>query len=323
MIAHPRNWGGLRNWALYCSMFCAVVLLTAPVRAVADPIKLFLWRAQAEYGHPTYIFGSLHYATQVCYPLQKEIEATYMSATAVAVEVDLTKPEVAEVAEWLGRYRRGGHLDQEVPQPLLGDLEQLAERYGWDWKSVSANRPWVVASMVSSADFEEMGYLRELGTDLYFSRAARRDHKRIVELESVRQQFDLFNRLPLPTQLFLLQDSIDAVKSGDNSATLSKMIDAWRLGDAEAFAVLVEASVANAPDPGDLAGKIYGERNRRMAQRIDALVQSGERLFVVVGAAHLAGPDSLLEVLRGRGFRVEQVSVPSPASDQMSGRLGR
>jgi uncharacterized protein YbaP (TraB family) len=300
------------NWATYCSAICAVVLLAIPVRAIAEAVKLFLWRAQAEYGHPTYLFGSLHYATQACYPLQGEIEATYMGATAVAVEVDLTKPEVAEVAEWLGRYRRGGHLEREVPQPLLSDLEQFAKRHGWDWKSVSANRPWVVASMISAADFQTMGYQRELGTDLYFSRAAQRDRKRIVELESVRQQYDLFNRLPLETQLFLLQDSMDAVKSGDNSMTLHQMIDAWRVGDAETFAALVEASLANAADPVDLAGKIYGQRNRRMAERIDALVQTGERLFVVVGAAHLAGPDSLLEVLRAKGFRVEQVSVPSP-----------
>ncbi len=294
-----------------------MLLLAAPALVLPEPSKLFLWRAQAEYGHPTYLFGSLHYATQACYPLQKEIEASYAGASAVAVEIDLTKPEVAEVAEWLGRYRRGGRLARDVPQPLLSDLEKFAKHHGWDWESVSANRPWVVASMVSAADFQATGYQRELGTDLYFTRAAQRDHKRIVELESVRQQYDLFNRLPLQTQLFLLQDSMDAVKSGDNSMTLQKMIDAWRAGDAEAFAALVETSVANAADPADLAGRIFGERNRRMAQRIETLVQGGERLFVVVGAAHLAGPDSLLEALRAKGFRVEQVSVPSPSADPL------
>jgi uncharacterized protein YbaP (TraB family) len=40
--------------------------------------------------------------------------------------------------------------------------------------------------------------------------------------------------------------------------------------------------------------------------RIEACLAQGSRCLVVVGAAHLVGPDGLLTSLQARGYRVEQ-----------------
>jgi uncharacterized protein YbaP (TraB family) len=47
------------------------------------------------------------------------------------------------------------------------------------------------------------------------------------------------------------------------------------------------------------------DRNRRWMPALESCL-STRRCFIVVGAAHLVGPDGLVTMLRQRGYRVEQ-----------------
>jgi uncharacterized protein YbaP (TraB family) len=49
------------------------------------------------------------------------------------------------------------------------------------------------------------------------------------------------------------------------------------------------------------------DRNRDWLPKLEALFARRGRAFVVVGAAHLIGPDGLLAMLRARGYTVEQM----------------
>ena len=48
-------------------------------------------------------------------------------------------------------------------------------------------------------------------------------------------------------------------------------------------------------------------RNRNWAEQIAAMLKSGKRPFVAVGAAHVAGIDGLPEMLASKGFTVKRV----------------
>jgi len=167
--------------------------------------------------------------------------------------------------------------------------------------------------MLTATDLEAHGYIRSMGIDLHFIRSAKRDDKRIVELDPAREQFDTFNALSRDDQVFLLKESVQAIRSGDNANAFGKMIEAWTVGDAVAFERLTRESLTDAPDPEALSIALYKARNEKMAERIQTLVRSHEQVFVVVGAAHLAGPYSLLVVLQRMGFEIEQVTASSQA----------
>ena len=53
--------------------------------------------------------------------------------------------------------------------------------------------------------------------------------------------------------------------------------------------------------------RLLVERNRNWLPKIEALFARHGPAFVVVGAAHLVGPDGLLAMLRGQGLHVEQM----------------
>ena len=48
------------------------------------------------------------------------------------------------------------------------------------------------------------------------------------------------------------------------------------------------------------------ERNRNWMPQLDACLKRSSPCFVIVGAAHLVGPEGLLAMLQSRGYRVEQ-----------------
>jgi len=57
------------------------------------------------------------------------------------------------------------------------------------------------------------------------------------------------------------------------------------------------------------------ERNRRWLPQIIELLKTPERELVLVGSAHLAGPDGLIRSLRERGYRVSRVDSTAAAGN--------
>ena len=52
---------------------------------------------------------------------------------------------------------------------------------------------------------------------------------------------------------------------------------------------------------------VYLDRNQNMAGQLETLLESGQSIFAVVGAAHVVGDEGIPAVLRGAGYDVEQL----------------
>ena len=54
--------------------------------------------------------------------------------------------------------------------------------------------------------------------------------------------------------------------------------------------------------------RIYYSRNRKMAESIADFLAKDRKVFVIVGAAHLAGNhENVIDILRSKGFTAEQL----------------
>ena len=53
--------------------------------------------------------------------------------------------------------------------------------------------------------------------------------------------------------------------------------------------------------------KIVIDRNRRWLPDLVKMLEQGEKALVVVGAAHLVGKNGVIELLKQRGYTVEQL----------------
>jgi len=86
---------------------------------------------------------------------------------------------------------------------------------------------------------------------------------------------------------------------------LKAIIEAWKNGDDEALARL-ENELMRRDEP-ELYQRLLVERNEAWARQVAALLQQPGTVFIAVGAAHLAGPDSLQRQLQRQGESVERL----------------
>jgi len=95
----------------------------------------------------------------------------------------------------------------------------------------------------------------------------------------------------------------ESVESADSEQSQIKSIaTAWRAGDVPAMERLALSDMKDAPEVYEM---LLVSRNRRWVPKVEACMQTN-RCFVVVGAAHLIGPDGLVSLLQQRGYAVTQ-----------------
>ena len=91
--------------------------------------------------------------------------------------------------------------------------------------------------------------------------------------------------------------------------TLPKIIDdmlsAWLSGDLNKLdSTLVQAMAADSPEIYD---DLLVSRNNNWMPKIMTMLKDAPTEFVLVGAAHLAGKDSVFAKLEAQGYKIEKV----------------
>ncbi|HMJ87724.1 MAG TPA: TraB/GumN family protein, partial [Vicinamibacterales bacterium] len=82
------------------------------------------------------------------------------------------------------------------------------------------------------------------------------------------------------------------------------LMEAWKAGDAPTVERIVLSALRQEPQ---LYQRLLVDRNKAWVPKLEALFARKGRTFVVVGAAHLVGPDGLISLLRAKGYTVEQM----------------
>ena len=289
---------------------CAVMLLLfaswSNAAGNAGNGKSFLWKVDGKRG-AVYLFGSVHLSRADSYPLPHQIEDSFDKATTLALEADpgTAIGEEAQQRMVLSALYPG---DDTLRQHLSKETYDLAahelERLGLSIEQFAKSKPWFLAMTIDVLELQQLGYSPEYGVDLYFADKARRK-KKIVELESFDSQINLLNGFSDREQeLFLLYTIKDLASIRDE---MDELMRAWRTGDTKSMEQIVTKALTDYPETGPIYEKLYYQRNREMSGRIEQFLKAGESCFVVVGAAHLVGKEGIIELLKRKGYRVEQL----------------
>jgi uncharacterized protein YbaP (TraB family) len=86
-------------------------------------------------------------------------------------------------------------------------------------------------------------------------------------------------------------------------AELRDMLAAWKAGDTEKLARVLGDEFDDFPE---LYRPLTEDRNRAWVHQLVNLLDDDDDYLVVVGALHLVGPNSVVDLLRQRGFNVTQ-----------------
>ena len=86
-------------------------------------------------------------------------------------------------------------------------------------------------------------------------------------------------------------------------AEIDELMQAWREGDSDALARLLSEEFDEFPE---LYKPLTEDRNRAWLGQLVELLDDRDDYLVVVGALHLVGRNSVVDLLRQRGYEVQQ-----------------
>lgn len=293
------------SYALKVLRSTRVALCVALVagHANAADARDFLWKVSNATGSIDPV-GSVHLLTKDFYPLSPALEGAFKESDLLVEEADLA--EMLSPAAQMKMLARGmlpanSTLDTVLAPATLALVSQRANELGLPVEPLKRFKPWSLALTLESLEWQKAGFDGELGLDRHFYDQARTDGTRVQGLETVEFQISRLDDMSMEQQEHLLAETL---KDLDHEmANLNTLVQAWKAGDAAAVERIVLADVKEEPL---IYQRLLVERNRNWMPEIEKLFARSRPAFVVVGAAHLVGPDGLIALLSAKGYRVEQ-----------------
>jgi uncharacterized protein len=285
-----------------CSALAVALTLVAQVQAA--PARNFLWKATSRSGGALYLVGSVHLLSQDSYPLNPALETAFKDSDLLVEEADLGEMGANAQLTFLSRgmLPSATPLDKVLSAATYALLTKHVESLGIPLDPLKLLKPWMLAQMLEVMQWQKAGFDPELGLDKHFYDQAQSAGKKVQGLETIEFQVSLFDSMTMPEQDHLLSETLKEIDTEQTNR--SKLMDAWKAGDAPTVEGIVLTALKQDPK---LYQRLLVDRNKAWIPQLEALFARKGRAFVVVGAAHLVGPDGLITMLRAKGYTVEQM----------------
>jgi hypothetical protein len=231
-------------------------------------------------------------------------DQAYADAEKVVMEIDLddlSPIEMQQTTLELGMLPEGDSLRVRIGAETYAKVEARARELGLEPAVLNRFRPWFAALTLAQIQLIRMGLDPNSGVEQRVAARAAIDHKPIEGLETLREQLGMLAALPEKQQRqFLLYSVEDAEHAADE---IDALLAAWRRGDAAALAEVLMEGFEQYPD---LYRPLTVERNSRWLPILEQLLEKKDDYLVVVGALHLVGDNSVIELLEKHGYAVTQ-----------------
>ncbi|HEU4705114.1 MAG TPA: TraB/GumN family protein [Sphingomicrobium sp.] len=290
---------GLAMFGLAALASCA----TAPPAESATG-RPALWQV-ADRDTTIYLFGTIHLLPKD-YPWRTAaFDKAVAGSQTLVVEtvVDNANPQAlaAELAR-LG-FRSGlPPLAERVAPAKRPLLETAIRKTGIPRPAYNRMETWAAAFMLLGTQFKDLGLTGEAGVESVLRDAFTRAGKPVGQLETNSEQLSLFDTLPESAQRSLLEGAIDS--PAEMRSQFNDMLAAWVRGDVAKIGATFNEDLSGSPE---LREALLRRRNVNWARWIERRMATPGSVFVAVGAGHLAGPDSVVAMLKRDGYRVRRV----------------
>jgi uncharacterized protein YbaP (TraB family) len=264
------------------------------------PAHGLLWEISRQDSVPSYLFGTIHSEDPGVIDLAPAVEKAFTGCRQVILEVIMDDDAMAAGSTAM-LMTDGRRLSEIVGKTLFEQTVAALRSRGIPDMVAERMKPWAAAAALSMPASKT-----GLVLDMVLFQRAQQAGKPLHGLETIAEQLEVFEGLPLDDQVALLRDAIEQFASIDGMN--DELLAAYKRQDLAAMMAINEASMAT----GDqrLAGKFQRrlilDRNHRMVKRMEPWLQQGGA-FVAVGALHLPGEQGLIRLLEQRGYTVRAV----------------
>jgi uncharacterized protein len=286
-------------------LVCLFSLSVLVCEAASQQQHNFLWKVQSK-TNTVYLLGSVHFMKKDIYPLNTQIEDAFQHSDILVVEADINDVGRIDLQKMLGAafYSEGDSLEKHISAETFERVKKEFGESGMPSLLITRQKPWVLALTLESLRLMQAGFDPAYGIDVHFLSKAQ-GQKKIRELESIDYQIDLLSGFSDSEQEAFLRYTLNDLDSLEQNIDI--LITAWKNGDVRAMESVMVQGVKADRAAASMYDKLIYERNRSMARKMEDFLKTNETYFVIVGAGHLVGEKGIVEVLKSKGYQVQQL----------------
>lgn len=280
------------------SLFLALLLAATPAISNAAPA---LWQV-SDTDSKVWFFGSIHVLKPGVEWRTPLFDQTLKAADQVYFEADIgplgqlglviqsLKMSLNKQEPWSAR----------IGATHMSDVIEAVVPLGFTLPQLLNYPPWLAEAMVEEAAVEKHGYQPALGVDSILQGELPKERK--AYFETAAQQMEMLAGEPLDRQVMRFVAGVDGLEKMPEQ--LDAMTAAWAEGKGDDLA----SQIADDPTMDDaFAQMMVRDRNAKWVTTIKGLLADNRRDLVVVGAAHLSGDGSVIDLLAKAGFTVQRI----------------
>lgn len=275
-----------------CFWLLATVFLLFSQQGNTTEKSLF-WQLESPEGQVSYLFGTIH---------TDDNRVTSFSPLVLQAlkSVDTFMLEVADEPAAKLLQLPQGDLKQYLSEAELDQVAQLADVHVMPLDRVLKMKPWLLAVL-----FDLPKPQTPFAQDFLLKAKAEEMDKRVVGLESPQEHFGVMDSLTLDEQLLMLHAVLKRTQR-QKEKDFEQLMKAYLAGNPDEVANMddeMTRGVLPAEVWQRMRVKLLDERNVKMAERGLEQAKQG-RVFIAVGAAHLAGKTGLIQAFKRAGFKL-------------------
>jgi uncharacterized protein len=243
-----------------------------------------------------YLFGSVHLLKHDAVWNTAKVEAALAGSSELWLEVtDVDDPAAMQTTVRSLGLDPGHPLGERLDAARRSRLGAILAGLGAPPTALEPMRPWLAAVTLSVFPLQKAGYDPAAGVDRLLKQAAVKRGMAVHGFETSAEQLHYLADMSEAEQMDMLRQSIDDYDTA--LAELDRLEAAWERGDDREIARLEREEL-----PPALYQRLLVGRNAIFARKLAERMKTPGVIFVAVGAAHLAGPDSVQSMLASGGL---------------------
>ncbi|WDP89938.1 MAG: TraB/GumN family protein [Desulfobacter sp.] len=250
-------------------------------------------------GNTLYLGGTIHVLGESDYPLPPEFDRAYQASEIIVFETDIAKtqdPQFAQAIMAQMRYTGQRTLQRLIRPATLEALGRFSAERGIPAENLLPFKPGMVMVFLTMAEMERLG-AGGAGVDEFYFKKAGQDQRSLRFLESPEAQIRFLAGIGAGKEDKMITYILKDIQKLPR--LLPVMKQAWRNGD---NARLYKETLAPLKkEYPEIYNSLMVKRNLAWMPVIEQMLATPATEFILVGAAHLAGDQGLITLLRAKG----------------------
>lgn len=280
---------------------CAADSVTTDPVAAAAPA---MWKL-ADEDTTIYLLGTFHLLPADHEWRDARIDDAIAASSELVLEtnIDPANPmAIAPIVQELGLTPGQTPILERVPEDKRDALTAAIKETGMPAQVFDMMDSWFAGFTLVGVQIQKLGLTAEAGVEHDLRTTFVEAGKPIGELETPREQLSYLDTLSQGAQDAFLVEALE--DPSEMKAMLDKMLVAWTTGDVDTIAETFNEDYENSDE---LMQAMLYRRNAKWVEKLDARLDEPGTILVAVGAGHLAGEDSVIDMLEEKGLTVTRI----------------